>query len=568
MVAAVTGLTRTYAGEGLGAAPDAAAPRLAPLFSAQVLLPEGADAHAALGILRRLAEEDPALHVRWNEALGQIHLQLMGEVQREVLQSVLKSRFGLAASFGPADILYKETLTAPVEGVGHYEPLRHYAEVHLLLEPLPAGSGLRFGSDCRTDALDGIWQRQILSQLGEKEHLGVLTGAPLTDVKITLLAGRAHPKHTEGGDFREAACRAVRQGLETARAAGQMQLLEPWLSFRLEVPADCVGRAMADLQRMAASFAPPVPAGALTVLTGSVPAAACRDYARELAGYTRGRGRFSAALQGYAPCHDAQAVIAAAGYESERDLDNPADSIFCAHGAGYLVKWSKVPACAHVQTGWGRPAAAAAPEAVSPRRVAAYCGTLAEDRELLAIFEQTYGPIRRDVRRAFRPAEPPAAPAAPAAPVPAGPEYLLVDGYNVLYAWDDLRALAAENLDAARRRLADILCNYRGYRACEVILVFDAYRVPGGTGSVAPYHNISVVYTKEAETADTYIERVTHTLSREHRVRVVTSDGAEQMIILGNGALRVPARIFREEVDAVEAAIRACLTAGGKGSAS
>ncbi len=563
MTVAVTGLTQALPGEGLGEAADAARPALEPVLSCRVELPAGADTAAALAQLRILEAEDPALHVVWESGLGEIHLRYMGEVQLEVLQSVLAERFGLQVGFAPGSILYLETITEPVEGIGHYEPLRHYAEVHLLLEPGPRGSGLQFAADCREEVLDKNWQRLVLTHLQEKAHRGVLTGAPLTDLKITLIAGRAHEKHTEGGDFRQATYRAVRQGLETARAQGAALLLEPWYSCRLTLPADCVGRAMADLQRRGGRFAAPETAGDRAVLTGAAPVAALTGYARELAGYTRGLGRLACAYKGYEPCRDADAVLAAAGYESARDVENPADSIFCARGAGYLVPWAEVAAKAHVDSGWRRPAPAApeAPEAVQPRRVAAYCGTLAEDKELMAIFERTYGPVKRDARRAFAPVEKPApTPAAPSAPPPAGPEYLLVDGYNVIYAWEDLHALAQENLDAARRRLADILCNYRGYRRCEVILVFDAYRVAGGVRETEEHHGIHIVYTKEAETADTYIERVTHELSREHRVRVVTSDGAEQAIILGNGALRVSAAMFRKENAEVEKAIRSLLT--------
>lgn len=563
MTVAVTGLTRALPGEGLGEAENAAHPALEPVLSCRVLPAAGTDSAAVLEKLRILEAEDPALHVVWESSLGEIHLRYMGEVQLEILQSELARRFGLAVTFAPGSILYLETVTAPVEGIGHYEPLRHYAEVHLLLEPAPRGSGLQFGTDCREEILDKNWQRLILTHLQEKAHRGVLTGAPLTDMKITLLAGRAHEKHTEGGDFRQATYRAVRQGLETARAQNAVRLLEPWYEYRIAAPADAIGRAMADIQRRGGSFAAPETAGEGAVLTGAAPVAALAGYAQELAAYTHGLGRLVCTYKGYEPCHNEAEVIAAAGYESARDIENPADSVFCSHGAGYLVKWPEVAAHAHVDSGWRRfaPAAPDAPEPVQPRGVAAYCGTLAEDKELMAIFERTYGPIKRDARRAFAPAEKPApAPQAPAGAPPAGPEYLLVDGYNVIYAWEELHGLAQENLDAARRRLADILCNYRGYRKCEVILVFDAYRVPGAVRETEAYHNIHIVYTKEAETADAYIERVTHELSREHRVRVVTSDGAEQAIILGNGALRVSAAMFQKETAEVENAIRDCLT--------
>lgn len=578
-VVAVTGLTQTTPGQGLGVQGDAELPVLEPVLGYRLNLTDGTDPHTALRALRTLEQEDPQLHVVWREALGEIHLQLMGEVQLEVLQSVLQSRFGIAAAFDQGGILYKESLTAPVEGVGHYEPLRHYAEVHLLLEPGARGSGVQLAAACRPDTLAENWQRLILTHLAEKTHPGVLTGAPLTDVKITLTAGKAHIKHTEGGDFRQATYRAVRQGLRSAAAAGGVVLLEPWYSFRLAVPQDCVGRAMADLQRMTASFAPPETLGGEAVLTGRVPVATVRGYAQEVAAYTRGQGRLACLPDGYAPCHNADAVLAAAAYDCDGDVENTADSVFCSHGAGVLVRWDEVPAHAHISSGLARGALAQESAAADGetdgdadganarrRRADSYRGTLAQDKELLAIFERTYGPVRRrgesagkkvNAHTAFRPT----AAQAPAPP-PTGPEYLLVDGYNVIFAWDELKELAAGSLDAARRRLMDILCNYAGYRRCVPILVFDAYKVKGGVRAVEEYHNLHVVYTQEAETADMYIERTTHELSRTHRTRVVSSDGAEQMIILGNGALRVSSAAFAKEVAAVEREIWEFLTEG------
>ena len=552
-VCAVTGLTKARPGEGLGAERDSDLPVLEPVLSYQVLLPEGADVHAALGKLHRLEEEEPQLHVVWNETLGEIHVQLMGEIQLEVLRSLLAERFGLEVEFGPGGILYKETITEPMEGVGHYEPLRHYAEVHLKLEPLPRGSGMQFAADCREEVLDKNWQRLVLTHLEEKQHLGVLTGAPLTDVKITLIAGRAHLKHTEGGDFRQATYRAVRQGLMLA----QSQLLEPWYAFRLEVPAENIGRAMSDIQRMEGTFDPPESGEETAVLTGFAPVAAMRSYPMEVVGYSRGRGHLTLTLDGYRPCHNAQEVIAAIGYEPEHDLDNPADSVFCAHGAGFVVPWSEVRSHMHVESGWGkakpaRPEAAAAPQ----RRAMAYRATLEEDAELLKIFERTYGPIKRDPLAAFRPVQKRERPDFAAEQWEIAPEYLLVDGYNIIFAWDELNALSKESLDAARHKLMDILCNYQGFQKCVLILVFDAYRVPGSPGSIEQYHNIHVVYTKEAETADMFIERVTHEIGKNRRVRVATSDGMEQIIILGHGALRISARMFHEEVQNVEKQIR------------
>ena len=552
-VCAVTGLTKARPGEGLGAERDSDLPVLEPVLSYQVLLPEGADVHAALGKLHRLEEEEPQLHVVWNETLGEIHVQLMGEIQLEVLRSLLAERFGLEVEFGPGGILYKETITEPMEGVGHYEPLRHYAEVHLKLEPLPRGSGMQFAADCREEVLDKNWQRLVLTHLEEKQHLGVLTGSPLTDVKITLIAGRAHLKHTEGGDFRQATYRAVRQGLMLAKS----QLLEPWYAFRLEVPAENIGRAMSDIQRMEGTFDPPESGEETAVLTGFAPVSTMRSYPMEVVSYTRGRGHLSLTLDGYRPCHNAQEVIAAIGYEPEHDLDNPADSVFCAHGAGFVVPWEQVRSHMHVDSGWGKSTRPEQEAAVPQRRAMAYRATLEEDAELLKIFERTYGPIKRDPLAAFRPVQKRERPDFAAEQWEIAPEYLLVDGYNIIFAWDELNALSKESLDAARHKLMDILCNYQGFQKCVLILVFDAYRVPGSPGSIEQYHNIHVVYTKEAETADMFIERVTHEIGRNRRVRVATSDGMEQIIILGHGALRVSARMFHEEVQNVEKQIRA-----------
>ena len=552
-VCAVTGLTKARPGEGLGAERDSDLPVLEPVLSYQVLLPEGADVHAALGKLHRLEEEEPQLHVVWNETMGEIHVQLMGEIQLEVLRSLLAERFGLEVEFGPGGILYKETITEPMEGVGHYEPLRHYAEVHLKLEPLPRGSGMQFAADCREEVLDKNWQRLVLTHLEEKQHLGVLTGSPLTDVKITLIAGRAHLKHTEGGDFRQATYRAVRQGLMLAKS----QLLEPWYAFRLEVPAENIGRAMSDIQRMEGTFDPPESGEETAVLTGFAPVSTMRSYPMEVVSYTRGRGHLSLTLDGYRPCHNAQEVIAAIGYEPEHDLDNPADSVFCAHGAGFVVPWDQVRSHMHVDSGWGKSTRPEQEAAVPQRRAMAYRATLEEDAELLKIFERTYGPIKRDPLAAFRPVQKRERPDFAAEQWEIAPEYLLVDGYNIIFAWDELNALSKESLDAARHKLMDILCNYQGFQKCVLILVFDAYRVPGSPGSIEQYHNIHVVYTKEAETADMFIERVTHEIGRNRRVRVATSDGMEQIIILGHGALRVSARMFHEEVQNVEKQIRA-----------
>ena len=552
-VCAVTGLTRTRAGQGLGAEDNWEGPELEPVLSYQVIPPEGCDVHTLLARLRLLEEEDPQLRVEWNERLGEIHVRLMGGVQLEVLTRLMAQRFGMDVAFGPGSIVYLETIAAPVEGVGHFEPLRHYAEVHLLLEPLERGAGIEIDTACPEDVLDRNWQRLILTHLVEKRHLGVLTGSPITDMKLTLLTGKAHLKHTEGGDFRQATYRAVRQGLMSAQSV----LLEPWYSFRLEVPADAVGRAMTDIQRMGGAFDPPETTGDAAVLTGTVPVSEMGDYWTEVAAYTQGRGRLSCTVEGYRPCHNADQVITRTGYDPERDGDNPADSVFCSHGAGVSVKWSEVRQHMHLDSGW-RPAGEKkdAPAAVNPRPAMSYESRAALDKELEAIFERTYGPVRPRAFQSVGRTAPPREKPWKGLKRPAGEDYLLVDGYNIIHAWDDLRALAREDLDSARLRLIDRLRNYQGWKKNRVIVVFDAYRVKGNPGSVERAGEVCVVYTKEAETADMYIEKATYSLSRDHRVRVATSDGLEQMIILGHGAVRVPAAELEFEVKQVEAEIR------------
>ena len=546
MVCAVTGLTSAHPGDGLGAEAGAPSPVLEPVLAYRAVLPEGVDAHKALSALRKLEDADPALHVAWNEGLQEIRVQLMGEVQLEIVQSLLKERFGLDIGFDQGGILYKETITSTVEGVGHYEPLRHYAEVHLLLQPLEAGGGLVFSTGCKEDELDKNWQRLILTHLKEKTHLGVLTGSPITDMSITLVAGKAHLKHTEGGDFRQATYRALRQGLMQAES----RLLEPWYSFSLQVPQECVGRAMNDLQAMGASFAPPEQRQEDAVISGTAPVIKLQGYPAVLTGYTKGRGRLSCEGARYLPCHNSDEVIAAIGYDPESDTDNPADSVFCSHGAGHTVKWNAVFDNMHIP-------AVLRPKSEPEHEHAAPILSRSDEEELIRIYERTYGPIRSNPIAAFRPSVsvqsqgfrlPEAA--------ETGPEYLLVDGYNIIFAWDDLAAIAKEDMDLARSRLVNLMCNYRGLHRCEVILVFDAYRIKGNTGSVETVNNISVVYTKEAETADSYIERTTHELSKNYRVQVATSDRMEQLIIIGNGAMRISADAFRKEVDRTEAAMR------------
>lgn len=553
MVCAVTGLTAAHPGDGLGAEAGAPSPVLEPVLAYRAVLPEGVDAHKALSALRKLEDADPALHVTWNEGLQEIRVQLMGEVQLEIVQSLLKERFGLDIGFDQGGILYKETITSTVEGVGHYEPLRHYAEVHLLLQPLEAGGGLVFSTGCKEDELDKNWQRLILTHLKEKTHLGVLTGSPITDMSITLVAGKAHLKHTEGGDFRQATYRAVRQGLMKAKSV----LLEPWYAFRLELPAECVGRAITDIQRMQGDYDPPETDGAQTILRGAAPVRLLRGYPNEVTAYTRGRGRLQLRVDGYRPCKEQDALVRASGYDPARDLENPAGSIFCGHGAGYEVKWQDVDDAAHLPLlRFGGPVKPAPQRIV---RSVAPGGAPELEKELLAIFERTYGAIRRrDVlpqmmlrsedKREFLEALGPA------------DDFLLVDGYNIIFAWDELKELSHTSLDTARHVLMNLLCNYQGYRGCTLILVFDAYKVPQGLGSVEKYHNIHIVYTRQAETADQYIERLSFELRGRRRVRVATSDNLEQLIILGHGAERISAQHFHDEVYAAQAEIDRILT--------
>ena len=551
MVCAVTGLTQTYPGEGIGCAKDAKSAVLESVLTYKMELPDGIDVHTALTQLRRLEEEDPQLHIIWSEQLREIHVQVMGEVQLEVLSRLIADRFGFEVMFSHGSIAYKETIAAPVEGVGHYEPLRHYAEVHLLLEPAEKGSGMRFAVDCSEDLLDRNWQRLILTHLKEKPHIGILTGSPITDMKITLVAGRAHQKHTEGGDFRQATYRAVRHGLKMAESI----LLEPYYEFHLEVPTENVGRAMTDIQNMGGTFNPPETYGEMTVISGNAPVSTMRDYSKDVTLYTSGKGRLNCILSGYEPCHNADEVIDEIGYNFDADLENPADSVFCSHGAGFVVKWDKVCDYMHLEGLSFDDDEEDGEEAVR-RQAEKYLDMVADDNELMQIFERTYGPVtRKAVTQTVRKSVSPQKKYGKAKPLPQGPEYLLVDGYNIIFAWDELKELAKAGLNIARDRLIDILCNYRGFRQCELILVFDAYKVKGNTGSVQKIHNINVVYTKEAETADMYIEKTTHELGKKHRVRVATSDNLEQIIILGNGATRISADEFLHEVKDAEKAI-------------
>ena len=555
-VCAVTGVTFTRTGDGLGAASNSGMPVLEPVLTYRVGLPDGVSAHTALAKMRILEAEDPQLNVVWDERHGDIQVQLMGEIQLEVLRSLIAERFGFSVTFGKGNIIYKETIAAIAEGVGHFEPLRHYAEVHLLLKPAKRDSGLVFNTNCKEDLLDKNWQRLILTHLYEKTHVGVLTGSPITDMEITLVSGKAHAKHTEGGDFRQATYRAVRQGLRCAESV----LLEPVYDFTLEVPAENLGRAMNDIQRMYGSFAQPEQTADGCVLTGTAPVSEMRDYAAELLQYTHGKGRISLTLKGYEPCHNAEEVIAQIGYDPDADVLNPCDSVFCSHGAGHTVKWNEVKDHMHLASALRAPSPAA--DSVDSGAYFARRRTQSDifalDKELMHIFEQTYGPVRQrkqqSGRRVFK--APATAEGSKHKKTPQqydGEEYLLVDGYNLIFAWDKLKELT---FDGARERLINILCNYQGYKKCAVIVVFDAYKVKGQQREVERVNNISVVYTKEAETADMYIEKTSHQLAKRHRVRVVTSDGLEQLIILGNGALRVPSRAFIGEVEEAEEEIR------------
>ena len=564
-ICAVTGLSSSYIGQGLGVEKGTAAPFLEPVLTYQMILPEGADTTKVLRELKQLEEEEPLLNIVWNPALEEIHVQLMGEVQTEILKTMIAERFHLDVEFGTGKIVYKETIKSPVVGVGHYEPLRHYAEVHLKMEPLEAGSGLIFDTDCSEDVLDRNWQRLILTHLQEREHPGVLTGAPITDMKITIVAGRAHLKHTEGGDFRQATYRAVRQGLKSAESV----LLEPWYSFVLEVPSEQVGRAMSDIGQMNGSFEGPEAEDkqGMVRLTGTAPASEMRDYQREVWAYTKGRGRITLTLKGYEPCHNAEEVIEEIGYDSERDVDNPTGSVFCAHGAGFLVKWDEVPEYMHIKEDFLAEKPGIEQEEVMAVQMGNHCNysggysfSYDDDPELLTIMEREFGSKQkeRDRYSSYR-KQTVSTPVLHTTVIKENEpkkEYLLVDGYNIIFAWEELNELAKASIDAARNKLMDILSNYQGFIGCTLILVFDAYKVKGNQGEVQKYHNIYVVYTKEAETADQYIEKTTHEIGRKYKVTVATSDALEQVIVMGQGAYRISARDFYEEVERTEKQIR------------
>ena len=607
MVCAVTGLGETSAGQGVGCEQGNMFAGLEPVLSYKVSYPGDKDAVVVLRDIRQLEEEEPELHVEFAQETREIFVKVMGQVQLQVLTQIIKDRFGYLISFGMGRIIYKETLAEPVMGVGHFEPLRHYAEVHLLMEPLEPGSGMQFDTICSEDVLDKNWQRLILTHLEEKEYRGVLTGAPITDMKITVTAGRAHQKHTEGGDFRQATYRAVRQGL----MMGECRLLEPVYAFRLEIPTEMTGRAMNDITRMHGRFAQPEIEGEMSILTGTAPVVTMQEYQQDVTAYTRGQGKLSCSLQGYEPCHNEDEVLAASTYDPELDMANPASSVFCAHGAGYIVDWYDVYDMMHVKEDPGFALAgmedvlrnitsepAEADEDNRKRMARERQGTgvpVYDEKELEDIFVRTYGSNSREnaaynkagfnrynksvseadwyVKKAAghgksktAGAQTPAVGSKTADTGIARPgayrkqkgekEYLLVDGYNVIFAWDDLKALAAVNIDSARDKLIDVMSNYQGYVGCELILVFDAYKVKQNPGSITKHGNIHVVYTKEAETADMYIEKTTHELGRKYKVTVASSDGLEQLIIMGQGALRMSSRGLREEVERVNRILR------------
>ena len=547
-VCAVTGLTKSYAGQGLGFEKNAEKLTAEPIFNYRVILPQGVDASVALEKLRQLEQEETQLHIVWNAHLKEIQLRLMGEIQLEILKQLIWKRFGMEVAFEEGRIVYKETIENKSEGVGHYEPLRHYAEVHLLLEPLPQGSGVQFTSDCSEDNLDKNWQRLIMTHLMEKTHLGVLTGSPITDIKITLKSGKAHLKHTEGGDFRQATYRAVRHGLRSAKS----KLLEPYYDFTLELPGECVGRAMTDLDRMGAEFALPQTRGDMTKLSGTVAAEAIRNYQKELVGYTHGKGKLSCQFNGYGPCRNQEQVIEQIGYDCDGDVENTADSVFCSHGAGFNVKWDEVTEHMHMESIL-KPKKQESGEAAPKRAGNIY----ASEEELLKIFEKTYGKIERKIpNQAMRTAKAPSGGKTHVGKKQHEKEYLLIDGYNIIFAWDELKQIAEHNLEDARVILTEKMSVYRIFRGCELILVFDAYKVKGNKGEVEQTGGITVIYTKESQTADAYIEKAAKELSKNYRVTVATSDGLEQLIIFGTGAYRMPASHLQDEYSKLENQIR------------
>lgn len=563
-VCAVTGLSFTSCGDGLGAEKDSFSPILEPVLTYRLELQDGTDAHTALEKMKILESEDPQLNVVWNEILSEIQIQIMGDIQLEVLKAVILDRFGFNVEFTRGNIIYKETIKNTVEGVGHFEPLRHYAEVHLLLKPLKRGSGIIFNTQCKEDLLDKNWQRLILTHLYEKTHIGVLTGSPITDIEITLVSGKAHPKHTEGGDFRQATYRAVRQGLREAESI----LLEPVYEFTLEIPSENTGRAMSDINRMYGKFEQPEIKGEYSIITGTAPVSTMREYTKEVIQYTRGKGKLSLNLKGYEPCHNAPEVIESFNYNPDNDTENTCDSVFCSHGAGHIVKWDEVKKRMHLSSSL-REEKDSAPENLGGQlyKFKNQNDIFAADKELMKIFEQTYGSVKKnktyEKRKRIK-----ASPETKKKNTPSknfdGEEYILVDGYNVIFSWDNLRKLSQSSIDGARNALINILSNYQGYTKCNLIVVFDAYKVKGAKREIEKTNELTIIYTKEAETADMYIEKASYKLAEKHRVRVVTSDALEQLIILGNGALRVSSNSFLEEVKEAENEIRSIINSSNE----
>ena len=573
-ICAITGLEESYSGEGFGIEHDSELPILEPVLSYRLILPKDCNVHEAWSQLKQLEEEDPLLKLAWHEATGEIHIQVMGEVELEVLKSLIAERFGYDVTFGEGSLVYKETIATKVEGVGHFEPLRHYAEVHLLMEPGEPGSGIQVEADCSEDVLARNWQRLVLTHIEERKHPGVLTGSEITDMKITLIAGRAHTKHTEGGDFRQATYRAIRQGLKKAESV----LLEPYYEYQLTVPTENAGRAISDIQRMSGTFEVSGQGEAETLLTGMLPVAEVSGYQAEVRAYTKGYGRFVCTLKGYYPCHNQEEIVQKIGYDAEADVENPTGSVFCAHGAGFIVPWNEVEAYMHVETQVESPAEmhGSLDKARSGDRVSV-SKVIAEEDELEAIFRRTYGgSIRKPYENRYETQDEDryytADPADSGTGNAGGKEtwnkyadtagkkpresYLLVDGYNIIFAWEELNELSKTDLAAARGKLMDILCNYQGYRKMKLILVFDGYKVPGNPGEMIEYHNIHVVYTKEAQTADQYIEKLVHDMGRNYDITVATSDGLEQLIIWGAGARRLSARELKEEVERADEELR------------
>lgn len=544
-ICAVTGLSDTYPGEGLGAEQGTYLPVLEPVLNYQVIPTEGDDPILLLPKLRELEEEEPQLHIVWEEALQEIHVQLMGEVQLEVLKTLIYERFGVEVEFGQGNILYKETIQNTVEGVGHFEPLRHYAEVHLLLEPGEPGSGVQCMSVCSEDLLDRNWQRLILTHLMETEHRGVLTGAPITDIRITLVSGKAHLKHTEGGDFRQAVYRAVRQGLKQAESV----LLEPYYEYRLELPSENVGRAMTDIERMHGTFGLPQTEADRTILTGMAPVSTMRDYQKEVHAYTRGNGTLQCTLKGYAPCHNTEEVLAATGYDSERDTLHPTGSVFCAHGAGFLVPWYEVKEYMHLPSIMQEKPSDSSEEKQTAYRVPEETDAWIDTEEVDRIIAQSVGANKKQKTLPKKKLPEYYKSTSKPKKQEVREEYLLVDGYNVIFAWEDLKDLAQVSIDGARGKLLDVLCDYQGMKKCNLIVVFDAYRVQGHKTEISTYHNIHVVFTKEAETADQYIEKFAHENGKKYNVTVATSDGLEQIIIRGQGCRLLSARELKDEIE-------------------